>query len=242
MVIILVVGVLSAITAPSVMSMMDGVKVDRTIVEVRTALQSTQRQAIRGTQVCTVTLQLASTSGNNSGSSSGSQSGLNIDANTGIVDVGVNSGKGNGNAYGHSKNNDTSTPGSNTTSPSATPAITKNTVTGTCLASGEPDLPEKVAMATNIASTSGNPADGIDIRYGVLGGAEFTVQGLATSTSRDASGKIVAFIQERNNLKKKCIAISSTLGLTRVGNYVGDTDPESITKTGVCTALEWNKQ
>jgi hypothetical protein len=49
-------------------------------------------------------------------------------------------------------------------------------------------------------------------------------------------------VPERQNGKKKCIAISSTLGLTRVGTYVGGTDPNSITQTGVCTALEWNKQ
>jgi Tfp pilus assembly protein FimT len=202
LVIILVAGVLAAISAPSVIALMDSLRVDQTIVDVRTALQTTQRQAIRRSQVCSVTLQVRPDSDSSNGNDNG---------------------HGNGNGNGNKK---------------------KNAVTGTCLPSGAPDLPENVSMATNIvgSSPSGSTSSNFEVKYGVLGGAEFAIQGLNTSATRDSSGKIIAFVPERQNGKKKCIAVSSTLGLTRVGTYVGGTDPTSITQTGVCTALEWNKQ
>jgi prepilin-type N-terminal cleavage/methylation domain-containing protein len=223
---ILVIGVLAALSVPSFIALMDSVRVDQTIVEVRTALQSTQRQAIRGTQVCSVTFQITSVKDSTNPSS---------DDNHGKA-VGIRNGTGTGNAFGLSKSSSSST--------SSEQEELKNTVTGTCLTSGEPDLPRNVAMATNItgSSPSSSSQSAFEIKYGVLGGAEFAVQGLNTSTTKDASGKIIAFVPERQNGKKKCIAISSTLGLTRVGTYVGGTDPNSITQTGVCTALEWNKQ
>jgi type II secretory pathway pseudopilin PulG len=199
LVIVSMIGILSVLAAPSVSALMDSLRIDQTIVEVRTALQTTQRQAIRRSQVCSVALQIEE----------------------------PENGKGKGKGH-NKKTND----------------ATKNAVTGNCLLSGEPDLPNNVSVATNLVSStpSSSSASNFEIKYGVLGGAEFAIQGLNTSTTRDASGKIIAFVPERQDGKKKCIAVSSTLGLTRVGNYVGELDSESITQTGVCTALEWNKQ
>lgn len=260
LVIILVVGVLAALSAPSFTALMDSIRVDQTIVEVRTALQSTQRQAIRGTQVCSVMLQIAPepdrrTDNQSRTGSSTSASGPSIatSSNSGSGSQnskGNNTSNGNNNVNNNGNNNTNGNNGSST-SPGATGSDDhdddndkKNTVTGTCLTSGEPDLPRNVSMATNIvgSSPSGSSSPGFEIKYGVLGGAEFAIRGLNTSATRDSSGKIIAFVPERQNGKKKCIAISSTLGLTRVGTYVGETDPDSITQTGVCTALEWNKQ
>jgi prepilin-type N-terminal cleavage/methylation domain-containing protein len=217
LVIIVIVGVLAALAAPNFIALMDSIRVDQTIAEVRAALQSTQRQAIRGTQVCSVTLQIAPGLNQHTNSQSGSNN------------SGSNSGNNNNSNNNNSNNN-------------ANERNKKNTITGTCLTSGAPNLPDDVSMSTNIidSSSSSSSSSGVNIKYGVLGGAEFAIQG--TSTARDASGKIIAYVPERQNGKKKCIAISSTLGLTRVGTYVGDTDPDSITQTGVCTALEWNKQ
>jgi type II secretory pathway pseudopilin PulG len=244
LVIILIVGVLAALAAPNFIALMDSIRVDQTIAEVRVALQSTQRQAIRGTQVCSVTLQIAPTP---SSSTSASHSSTTTTRNNGGSN---NSGSGNN---GGSNNSGSGNSGSTSTVISSTSTVTsvidgtarkKNTITGTCLASGEPDLPSDVSMTTNIVDSSsiGSSSSNFEIKYGVLGGAEFAIRGLNTSATRDASGKIIAFVPERQNGKKKCIAVSSTLGLTRVGTYVGNTDPDSITQTGVCTALEWNKQ
>jgi prepilin-type N-terminal cleavage/methylation domain-containing protein len=231
LVIIVIVGVLAALAAPNFIALMDSIRVDQTIAEVRAALQSTQRQAIRGTQVCSVTLQIAP--------------GLNTHANSQNSSAQHNnsSNSGSGNNSG-SNNSGSNNSGSNSDHNDDNERNKKNTITGTCLTSGAPNLPDNVSMSTNIidSSSSSSSSSGVNIKYGVLGGAEFAIQGLSTSTTRDASGKIIAYVPERQNGKKKCIAISSTLGLTRVGTYVGDTDPDSITQTGVCTALEWNKQ
>ena len=222
LVIVVVVGVLAALATPSFIGMMDSLRVDRTISEVRVALQSTQRQAIRGTKVCTVALQMAPAATSSTGTT-----------NTAT-------------APGHLRQLSQSLIGwlsgnrGSNSSITAAP-VDKNSISGDCLTSGAPDLPENVSMATNIVGTNSG-SSGIDIKYGVLGGAEFAIQDPTLSTTRDSSGKIVAFVPSQQNPKKKCIAVSSTLGLTRVGTYVGETDPASITQSGVCTALEWNKQ
>lgn len=56
LVIILVVGILSAIAIPSFMSLIDKVNINNAVTEVRAALQTGQRDAIRRSQVCTVGL------------------------------------------------------------------------------------------------------------------------------------------------------------------------------------------
>jgi prepilin-type N-terminal cleavage/methylation domain-containing protein len=230
LVIIVIVGVLAALAAPNFIALMDSIRVDQTIAEVRAALQSTQRQAIRGTQVCSVTLQIAPRLNQHTNSQSGSNNNSNNSNN--------NSNSNNSNSNSNNSNSNSNSNNSN----NANERNKKNTITGTCLTSGAPNLSDDLSMSTNIidSSSSSSSSSGVNIKYGVLGGAEFAIQG--TSTARDASGKIIAYVPERQNGKKKCIAISSTLGLTRVGTYVGDTDPDSITQTGVCTALEWNKQ
>lgn len=257
LVIITVIGVLAALSAPSFIGLMDSLRVDQTISEVRTALQSTQRQAIRGTKVCSVTLDLAPIAGSTNVSSvsnsSNTQSGLNVNVNTGIVNTNVNASasstsvsaglgaQGQGNGSSTLQKSETSSSSSSSTIATTQSDTLQNTLSGDCLTSGAPSLPKNVGMATNIRSSDGTPT-AVDIKYGVLGGAEFTIQDADISTSSDSSGKIVAFVPQKQNAKKKCIAVSSTLGLTRVGTYVGQTDPSSITQTGVCTALEWSKQ
>jgi prepilin-type N-terminal cleavage/methylation domain-containing protein len=200
LVVIAVVGILAAIATPSFLSTMDSANVDQTIAEIRGALQETQRQAIRKSQLCSVSVDVASVvpnipSGNQQGNNQG---GNNQGENPGI-----------------------------------------NAVSGNCLTSGDHELPKGVDMATNI---SGNSTADIAVQFGTLGSADFGLVGDGSVTLQDPSGKIVAFVPTRNNIKMKCIAISNTLGLTRVGNYIGETSPTSISRSGICTALEWDKQ
>jgi prepilin-type N-terminal cleavage/methylation domain-containing protein len=188
LVVIAVVGAIAAIAAPSFLSVMDSVKVDQTIAEIRGAFQETQRQAIRKSQLCSVSVEIASVapSGGNTGGSTDS-----------------------------------------------------NEVLGNCLTSGDRKLPQGVDMATNIL---GNATADVAVQFGSLGGADFGLVGNNSITLQDPSGKIVALVPTRSNVKMKCIAISNTLGLTRVGNYIGETNPTSISQSGICTALEWDKQ
>lgn len=192
LVIILVVGILSAISIPSFISLVDKVNINNAVTEVRASLQTAQREAIRRSQICT---------------------------------VGINS-------------------------------LTR-TVMSYC-ASDDRDLPKNVDFATNIDKDYKLPGNPIRINFGVLGTAEFKTVELeedkgsssakietkylemssnnSPSPPYDSSGKIVFYVASNSSLTKKCIAISNTLGLTRVGNYTGKIKKNKLTKKGICTA------
>ncbi len=185
LVIVVVIGVVTVIAAPNLVSMMERVKVDQSVAEVRGVLQSAQREAIRGGQPCVTNLSLK---------------------------------KSNGLAKGHSKKS--------------------------CGSAAGYQPPEDTELITNITNPSDSKAEegkSLEIEFGVLGNAKFDIY-KSSSTPSDPSGKIVAFVSQKDSVPKKCIAISNTLGLTRVGNYIGDLSPSSITQTGVCTALNWEDQ
>jgi Tfp pilus assembly protein FimT len=224
LVIVAVVGVLGLMSTPSLIATMDSVKIDQNIAEIRTALQDTQRQAIRRSQVCSVTMDIAAHTPDATESHS----------RHGSTNTSINSEIG---SISTSSSINTSSSGSSiNTSSSSSSGI--NTLAGNCLTTGNPDLPTGVNMATNLLGTSS--AD-VEVKFGALGSAAFNVANSST-TVQDPSGKIVTFISSKNNAQKKCIAISNTLGLTRVGKYSGGINPADITASGVCTALEWNKQ
>ncbi|MBW4552890.1 MAG: type II secretion system GspH family protein [Aphanocapsa sp. GSE-SYN-MK-11-07L] len=180
-VLIAVMGVLVMMTAPSLIGMFDRFKLDQAIVSVRGALQESQRQAIRLSQACVVSLDL---SGGN--------------------------------------------------------------VTGPCLVTGDRTLPEQVDAVTNIKPTkidgsdknsgAGNNKTGIQLTFGVLGTAEFIVE--SAGIASDPSGKFVFYMPETAVKDRKCIAISSTLGLTRVGVYSGELKHSKDLSKGTCTAIE----
>ena len=83
----------------------------------------------------------------------------------------------------------------------------------------------------------------IRVQFSALGSANFEVK-TSQSSPPDTTGKIIAFNGKRKTSVKRCIAISRTLGLTRVGTYQGDDSltPEKITDQGTCAALDWTKQ
>lgn len=191
LVIILVIGILSAIAIPSFTGLIDKVNINNAVTDVRTSLQTAQREAIRRSQICT---------------------------------VGLNS--------------------------------SNRTVMSYC-ASDNRDLPKNVDYATNINKDSKLPGNPIRVDFGVLGTAEFKTVELDEDSGNhsaktetkyleissnnslnqhyDSSGKIVFYVGS-NSSSKKCIAISNTLGLTRVGNYTGKIKKNKLSKKGICTA------
>lgn len=221
LIIVVVMGVLTAIATPSLMSVMDSAKINQTIAEVRGTLQEGQRQAIRNNQPCTVGLFLSDGTKTDDKSNNG------------------NRGIGNGNGTG---NKPSGTP-STVTPPSPTVETPSSTSVQTqCPISQEPEVKSGVGLTSNIAKTTSS-SDEVAISFGIYGSAEFAVVGTPQSTNAgDPSGKMVAYIPEKQNVQKKCIAISNTLGLTRVGDYAGGITPEEITSGGVCTALDWTTQ
>jgi prepilin-type N-terminal cleavage/methylation domain-containing protein len=149
LIVVAIVGILSAIAAPSFLGMYNRSKTNSALNQVRGDLQEAQRQAIRYSKNCTVALTTGST-----------------------------------------------------------PKLTSN-----CFQSGDGYLPSKVTMATNITNT----------------GVVFNFRGTVSLAN---SGTIVFFPTDGGS-QKKCLVVSSPLGLIRTGNYSGAT-ATNITN-GTCT-------
>jgi prepilin-type N-terminal cleavage/methylation domain-containing protein len=207
-VIVAVIGILAAVGAPSFGAIMDGIKVTQTVTELQTALQDSQRQAIRNSQVCSVQVSTSDSTknGNGKGTKKGDENNTKKDKN--------------------------------------------NIITGNCLTSGAPQLSDDVDLATNMQSTTPNnsgpsipSSDAVEIKFSASGSADFSIQSAVQPPllPTDPSGKVIASVANPS-VQKKCIAISSTLGLTRVGIYTGEMTPAAITDRGVCTALDWKQQ
>ncbi len=136
---------------------------------------------------------------------------------------------------------------------------TRRTVMSYC-ASDERNLPDRVTFATNISKDSGLPNNSFKINFGILGTADFAVEDLDEDADfsqapklaskymemsfsffnqpKDPSGKIVFYIANNPSLSKKCIAISNTLGLVRVGKFTGKINKKNqISNQGICTAF-----
>jgi type II secretory pathway pseudopilin PulG len=124
----------------------------------------------------------------------------------------------------------------------------KAKVSGNCLLSGEPDLPEGVSVETNVKpilnAVLPDSLQAAKINFSRLGNAEFNILSAVQlpALPKDPSAKMVAYIPTRKSVQMKCVAVSNTLGLTRIGTYTGDVSPTAITDQGVCTALDWKEQ
>ncbi len=194
-VIVAVIGIGAAFATPSVSAMLDSTALKQSVVEVRTAFQEAQRQAIRKNQVCETQL----TQGGSSNSGTGEQD--------------------------------------------------KRKVMGNCLTSGDRTLSEQVEVKSNLAPLSAaslpTRAEVVQVTYTNLGSAEFTVfpSSPQPATALPSMGKIVTYVPNKTQIKKRCIAISRTIGLTRIGEFDGeDLSPAGITSQGTCTPLDWKQQ
>jgi len=191
LIIVVIVGILAAIAIPSFVGSFDRVQLNQAVAEVRGILQEAQRQAIRNSQPCGVTLVPAT---------------------------------------GEVKNYWFDPPTSTNLSDRKFCAIISEVVerNGTQLIN---PIPDKIRMLTNMAN---NP---IQIVFGILGTAEFSVATAVSPPPLDSSGKIVFYAAPGSIQDKKCLAISNTLGLTRAGVYTGSfTSADEITDDGICTA------
>jgi len=151
LVIIAVVGILAAISAPSFLAWQNRTRVNNALTDVRGALQEAQREAMRKSKTCTVTL------------------------NT-----------------------------------------TNKKLTSPCLVTGDRTLPNGVVIATNI---SGSPAK-----------AAFSYRGTILLSH---TGKII--LSTGDNTYKRCLVVSSPLGIMRTGSYSGSNSSSSEVTDGTCT-------
>ena len=231
LVICAIIGIAAAASAPSLMASMNRAKVKQTMAEVRSALNETQREAIRRNTICTLTLNFVDGKITGSCLKSGDRT---LDADVAIA--------------------------TNLTDPSSSeapnegqpvligsdvqPSLGLNdgeTVSQIALAPAPEDEANvsKAEVVVQIIADNdddddddddgGNPGNGPDntpppsasstsipIKYGVLGNPEFAIVS-AQQTPSDPTGKIVFYNPNDSKITKRCIAISNTLGLTRLG-------------------------
>lgn len=267
MVIVAIIGILAAASAPSMLAALNRAKVKQTMAAVRSALNETQREAIKGNKICTLTLDFVEgkvtgpclvngdrtldtnvtiatnlTDPNSSTASEDSQPvliGSDVQPSLGLND-------------GENISQIALVSDADSKAEAAKAGVvvqiiaekckgntSKGLGLGTCKdkdKDGNNDEDDDNDSPANSGTSSSIP-----IKYGVLGNPEFAIVS-ANQTPNDPSGKIVFFDPTHTQGAKHCIAISNTLGLTRIGTYQGDTKPTAITDTGRCTAEQWEEQ
>ena len=259
MVVVAIIGIAAAIAVPSVLATLNRAKVKQTMAEIRSALNETQREAIRGNKICTLTLNFVE----------GKITGPCLVSGDRMLDTDIAIATNLTNPSLSAASNGKSTPVliSSDISPSfrvndgehvsqiamateaeANTQASKAGIVVQVIAKCKGNTEKGLGLGTcknndehNAQKSSFNSSTNIPIKYGVLGNPEFAIVS-ANQTPTDPSGKIVIFNPNDASGTKRCIAISNTLGLTRIGTYQGDIEPTAITDLGRCTAENWKKQ
>lgn len=258
MVLVAILSIGAALSAPSMLAAFNRAQVKQTMADVRSALSETQREAIKGNKICTLTLNFVDGKVTGSCLTTGDRT---LDTN---VDIVTNLTDPNSTASLDDKSNPVLV-GSDVQPPlglndgehisqiamaSATERNTKVAKAGIVvqvIAKCKGNTNKGLGLGTcknessSSSSSTSSSSTSIPIQYGVLGNPEFAIVS-ANETPADPTGKIVFFDANNTQGNKRCIAISNTLGLTRIGTYQGETQPTAITDSGRCTAENWEKQ
>lgn len=286
-IIVAVLGVVAAISTPNVMAMLNRMRVEQAMTEVRNALSETQREAVRGNKMCSVTFNFVE--GKITGpclvtgdrklprqvdiatnlipdtaiTQDGDESGIAAEADQPVqlvftdvpIDLGITD----------QNNTQIAMLPLEDQAPDAPKAAMViqiiSAAGGNCKSKGKGQKHCKTPNVSPGPSVSPTPRgddddddDGdlreptitareIPVQYGVLGNPQFAIAlPSASFLPADPSGKIVLFLPGQQQSVKKCVAISQTLGLTRIGDYEGPLAPSDITTEGVCTAMKWTQQ
>lgn len=237
MTVVMILSILGAIIAPSFLALLNKNKVSNAIDQLQGALQEVQREAIRKSKTCLVSLTSANrptlssncfviadyTIKTNAAATSGSTTvnvyplPVDISNNTTLVFSGGATGVVSGNTA------------------KASTSLTLSTGLSTNILSGEivafRTLQTGVTMANNISGTN-------IIKFGIRGNTSFNVNS-STTPPVDSSGKIILYMTDQANLNRKCLAISQGIGIIRIGNYSGPSslaNPNNITDSDTCNA------
>ncbi len=226
-IVLVIIGIASAIAAPSFLSMFNKNKVNNALAQVQGTLQEAQTAAIRRSKRCAV------------GLSSGNQSMLTGNCFT-LVDYTI-------------KTSAAAVSGATTVSVDALPvAISSGTQlvfssgsTGTVsanVAKGSTSLTLSSGLSAAIASgetvavrTLGDGVgmqsniSGSTITFGIRGNTSVTLPAGADHT------RIALYMSDSSTQQKKCLAISNGIGIMRTGDYSGSTASASDITAGNCT-------
>ncbi|MCM1983074.1 pilus assembly FimT family protein [Lyngbya confervoides] len=255
LIILAVMGVMATLAVPSFAALMESIKVDQVVTEIRTTLSLSQRQAIQGGQPCVASLVVQTLE----------QAQIFPSFQSGIVNAcGPTHDRGPLLAGVSVVSNLSPNPSKTQSLANGLPSLESGSVEGLELGDNaeddwigetDPNLDLTVweqsgqwfcenwgwCREQNSSAALVDNAAVVDIAFRPQGTVDYQVQ-TDQSIPPDPTGKIVAFVSDRPQAKQRCIAISKRLGLTRLGTYEGPLSPTAMTDTGVCTALEWKKQ
>lgn len=267
MVIVAIIGIAAAASAPSMMATLNRAKVKQTMAEVRTALNETQREAIKGNKVCTLTLNFVEgkitgpclTTGDRTLETDIAIATNLIDPNTARSDeeqpvlIGSDVQPSLGVSDGETISQIAMAPVPEEQAEASKAGVVVQVIAkckgntkkglglGTCKDKNKDKDDDEDENDGQDSLPSQGISTSIPIKYGVLGNPEFAIIS-AQQTPADPSGKIIFYNPGDSKATKRCIAISNTLGLTRIGTYQGDMSPVAITDSGRCTAENWEEQ
>lgn len=265
-VIVAIIGIAAAASAPGILASMNRAKVKQTMAEVRAALNETQREAIKGNKICTLTLNFVEGKITGPCLKTGDRT-LDTDVAiaTNLTDPSsstVHDDEGQPVLVGSDVQPSLGLSDGETVSKIAIAPVSEdkvkvskagmvvqviaekckgNTSKGLGLGTCKDNDNKNDENEGNSSPSSSGTLTSIPIKYGVLGNPEFTIVS-SQQTPTDPSGKIVFYNPSDTKGTKRCIAISNTLGLTRIGTYQGETKPAAITDSGRCTAESWEEQ
>jgi type II secretory pathway pseudopilin PulG len=223
LIIVIIIGILSAIVAPSFLGMLNRNKVNAALVQVRGTLQEAQREAIRRSKRCQV------------GLSSGNQSMLTSNCFA-LVDYTI-------------KASAAAVSGATSVSVASLPVAISN---GTKLvfSSGATGLVSADAAkgSTSLTFSSGLSAaiasgeivavrtlpTGVGLQTDISGKQiTFGVRGNTSS-----AGTIALFMTDGSTSQKRCTVTSVGIGIMRTGDYSGSTASASDITAGTCTTSQ----
>jgi type II secretory pathway pseudopilin PulG len=240
LIIVIVVGIVAALAIPSLAGMLESVRLTQSVTELRVAFQDSQRYAIRTGKSCETSLVIpgkpeegAELSGPCIAGSQKLPDGVTIATNLVSHDVSVSTMQ--------------NAPPSSISLHAASlgPNLMAQT-NGTKTKNGHRDYPPACEKTPDCPFDDSNqrPTVEVEVVYGRYGGADFNIETgvLPPNSPVDPSGKFVAYLPNKPKAKKRCVALSRTLGITRIGVYSGELDSAAITDGGVCTASDWTTQ
>ncbi len=224
-IIVVIVGILSAISAPSFLSMFNKNKVNNAIAQVQGTLQEAQTEAIRRSKICRV------------GLSSSNQSMLTSNCFA-LVDYTI-------------KTSAAAASGATTVSVNALPVaifsgtklVFSNGATGTVSANAAKESTSLTLSASGLSAAIASGeivavrtllADGVGIQTNIPGQQiTFGIRGNTTG-----AGTTVVFANDGSTLQKRCVVTSIGIGIMRTGDYSGSTASASDITAGTCTTSQ----
>ena len=226
LIIVIVIGIVSLIAAPSFGNMFDAMRLNHSVAEMRTTLSSAQRAAIRNQEACSATILINHTAPQiESGvyTSCLPEGGKTLEKNV-LTATNMLS--------------ELEAASSSDTEETSKGKDKDKEARDEAWCAKHPDK-QWHHKCNGEQADSTEPIRYADSVFSKNGSLNFDVSESQNVT--DSTGKLVLFSRGKEHKAKKCIAISRRLGLTRVGTYSGELDPSGIT-AGECSALDWQEQ